>query len=899
MLVDEAKIAVQLTHGNIAQTFDLGRVGETYYITMEYVDGADLYKILRRGSEVDLEMPLDVCAFVGKEIASALDHAHRKKDHTGRPLGIVHRDVSPQNVLVSFSGEVKLVDFGIAKATMKARQTVVGVIKGKYYYMSPEQAWGDKIDFRSDIFSAGIVLYEMLVGQMLYLEEDLHKLLDMARKADIAPPSTLRKGIPPQLEKIVMRALQKLPGERYQSAGDLASDLERFLHSYSPVFTAAKVSNLIKKVVGEPEVVPAQAEFPSIEIHDGANATFTLDTADLVHDGKELHDENSVIFNPSELKKPEPKVANPKAPGNATRAHAPTEPPPNAPPGQHQRPPAGNPGAGKIPSIAKPVARNPTPARPLPVRAPMAPRNPNEETRQLEFAAPSTPDDTSGLLTPQGKKLNPRAWDASETQDGIDDALLDGIGERTMVTAPSGMGSPLGGFMMDSGDDGVDATLVTDIPRPEPDTDVGNEPSGGGDVGDEDEEDLPTLPGDFTPARPKVSGRRQAPPAALAAKIHAPAVSELRKPRASKRTPQGGVPQQANVLQQIVNRQSNEPMPVPRAQPATQPPLPPPPQPQQQSMQPQPVAHEPPPPQQFPYATPGQQGAYATDASGMPMGLPTGQLPAQQYPGYPPQQGYPPPQYPQQGYPQPQYQYPPGYPQPHYQYPQEYTQQPQQQPMTPGALYQFAPGQAKPMTLTGQMRLFEVDELPSQYKLGAARKRWFTYIVAGIIAVSAAAGVTFMIIRSTQNTAPSSGRVRIDSVPAGAEVTFDGTRLTEKTPVTVEGVPVGSRHEVKVELARHKAYSDAEVDVPKQGGEVNVMALLKPVTGKLKINSQPGGAEIWVNGQQRGRTPTTINDVDMDSSRRIELRLKDYAPYVQDLDWPSSGEINIDARFKR
>ena len=158
MLVDEAKIAVQLTHGNIAQTFDLGRVGDTYYITMEYVDGADLYKVLRRASEQDLEMPLDVCAFVGKEVCSALDHAHRKRDHAGKSLGIVHRDVSPQNVLVSYSGEVKLVDFGIAKAAMKARQTAAGVIKGKYYYMSPEQAWGDPIDHRSDIFSAGIVL---------------------------------------------------------------------------------------------------------------------------------------------------------------------------------------------------------------------------------------------------------------------------------------------------------------------------------------------------------------------------------------------------------------------------------------------------------------------------------------------------------------------------------------------------------------------------------------------------------------------------------------------------------------------------------------------------------------------------------------------------------------------
>ncbi|HEX4355544.1 MAG TPA: serine/threonine-protein kinase, partial [Polyangiales bacterium] len=120
MLVDEAKIAVQLNHANIAQTFDLGRVGEVFYITMEYVDGPDLYKILRKASETDVDMPLEVAAYIAKEVASALDHAHKKRGSNNKPLGIVHRDVSPQNVLISYSGEVKLVDFGIAKATMKA-----------------------------------------------------------------------------------------------------------------------------------------------------------------------------------------------------------------------------------------------------------------------------------------------------------------------------------------------------------------------------------------------------------------------------------------------------------------------------------------------------------------------------------------------------------------------------------------------------------------------------------------------------------------------------------------------------------------------------------------------------------------------------------------------------------
>ena len=286
MLVDEAKIAVQLTHHNIAQTFDLGRVGDTYYISMEYVDGADLYKVLRRASEQDIEFPLDICAFIAKEVVSGLDYAHRKRDVGGQPMGIVHRDVSPQNVLVSYAGEVKLVDFGIAKATMKVKQTAAGVIKGKYYYMSPEQASGGSVDSRSDIFSAGIVLYEMITGQMLYLEEDLHRLLDMVRRADIAPPSKLRRGIPPQLERIVMHALAKTPPDRYQSGADMASDLERFLHAYSPVFTPAKVVSLLRQAVGD----------ATLNIENEADFIQPLDGSELMRAPGELRDSNSVIF---------------------------------------------------------------------------------------------------------------------------------------------------------------------------------------------------------------------------------------------------------------------------------------------------------------------------------------------------------------------------------------------------------------------------------------------------------------------------------------------------------------------------------------------------------------------------------------------------------------------------
>jgi serine/threonine protein kinase len=880
MLVDEAKIAVQLNHGNIAQTFDLGRVGETFYITMEYVDGADLYKILRKGSESDIEMPLDVCAFVAKEVASALDHAHRKKDHAGKSLGIVHRDVSPQNVLISYAGEVKLVDFGIAKATMKARQTAVGVIKGKYYYMSPEQAWGDPIDFRSDIFSAGIVLYEMLTGQMLYLEEDLHRLLDMARRADIAPPTTLRRGIPPQLERIVMHALAKVPGERYQSAGDFATDLERFLHAYSPVFTAAKLSTLMKQIVGDPVGVPVDE--PEIEVREGTMSTHSLNTEDLIHSSDELDRENSVIFRVADLKPkdaapaaPAPKPAGPRITRQADiKDLAPPTRIPSIP-----RP-------GQSPSVSGPkpqpsAPRQPTPAAAQPIaRAQSRPRLADEETREVA-PAPGGNTADSGLLeldppTPASHEAN--NWTDQTNPEGD----LENIGEHTMVTgAPNAMAK---GFMMDvASEDGVDATMVSSGPpqAPEEDDDemddgetlTGHRPSS--------DEDGPTMTRDFT-AKPRVTQRRGAPaPPAFAAKIHAPAVSELRKPRASRKTPGAGTPQ-PNILQALVGAQTNEPMPTPLSRAAV---------PDStargnQNMPPSGPFGAPQPPQlpQLPQQPQPPYNGYAADASGMPLGVST------------PPQGVP---YNQQPYPQPYspQQQPPYNPQ----YPQYAAQSYPQQTVTPGALYQLQPYGApppKPMSLTGQIRLFEADEMPSQYKVGSDAAKWIKLVIAGVIAISVAAGVTFFIIRSSRDGTPNVGAVHIESVPPGAEVFFDGIHLAGVTPLTIDNTPVGTRHEIRLELSRHKPYTEM-VDIPKQGGEVPVSAVMNPITGKLRINTVPPGADVMVDGQLRGRTPTTINDIDMASAKHLELRLKEYSPYIQTLTWPPNGEIDIDQKLTR
>src|SRR4029450_2271011 len=162
MLIDEAKLSVALSHTNIAQVFDLGKVGTDYFISMEFVDGINLRELMNRAKETGAQLPEDISVYIVSEICKGLDYAHAKKDTDGNPLNIVHRDISPQNILISYEGEVKIVDFGIAKAATKAHVTQHGALKGKLLYMSPEQAWGKALDKRTDNFSLGVVLYEML-----------------------------------------------------------------------------------------------------------------------------------------------------------------------------------------------------------------------------------------------------------------------------------------------------------------------------------------------------------------------------------------------------------------------------------------------------------------------------------------------------------------------------------------------------------------------------------------------------------------------------------------------------------------------------------------------------------------------------------------------------------------
>ena len=229
MFVDEAKITSQLSHANLAQTFDLGKIDDTFYIAMEYVPGRDLRAVFERVKRRGERVPWQLSSWVMGRVCEGLDYAHRKRDTSGRELHIVHRDVSPQNIILSFEGEVKLIDFGIAKAANKITRTQAGILKGKFGYMSPEQVRGLPLDGRSDIFAAGVVLYELCTGERLFTGSSDFSVLEKVQQARVTPPSQVEPSLPLKLERIILKALAREPEDRYLHAAELAAELTRFL----------------------------------------------------------------------------------------------------------------------------------------------------------------------------------------------------------------------------------------------------------------------------------------------------------------------------------------------------------------------------------------------------------------------------------------------------------------------------------------------------------------------------------------------------------------------------------------------------------------------------------------------------------------------------------------------
>ncbi len=247
MFVDEARIAVQLAHANIVQVLELGKHDENLYIAMEYVSGRDLRQLIDRFRKRQEALPIPQACLIIAEICEALDYAHRKRDAQGRPLGIVHRDVSPQNVLVSFDGEVKLIDFGIAKAESRLQKTQSGILKGKFSYMSPEQVKGQPIDGRSDVFACGVLLWELVCGEKLFTGESDFAILEKVKQCLVPEPRSRNPACPPDLQRVMLRALATAPGDRYQSASDLHDELVPFTMAGGTVFGSRQLASWLRE----------------------------------------------------------------------------------------------------------------------------------------------------------------------------------------------------------------------------------------------------------------------------------------------------------------------------------------------------------------------------------------------------------------------------------------------------------------------------------------------------------------------------------------------------------------------------------------------------------------------------------------------------------------------------
>src|SRR5262245_17793445 len=268
MFIDEARITAQLDHRHIVQVFELGTDADTPYIAMQYVDGLDVLALLRECARAQIRLPPDLAGLIARGVLDALDYAHNARDSSGRPLGIIHRDISPGNVLLSWRGDVKLTDFGIARAAERRHKTEAGTLKGKYGYMSPEQVSGSEVDIRSDVFAVGILLAEMVMARRLFTSTNDLDILLMVRDARLDRLHKYASEFPVELRMLTVRALQRRPEDRWKTAADFRDALDEWIRRTTRV-SARTLASLLGQVINAPT---ADLEGVVAPIHDDASA---------------------------------------------------------------------------------------------------------------------------------------------------------------------------------------------------------------------------------------------------------------------------------------------------------------------------------------------------------------------------------------------------------------------------------------------------------------------------------------------------------------------------------------------------------------------------------------------------------------------------------------------------
>jgi eukaryotic-like serine/threonine-protein kinase len=451
MFIDEAKLAVQLNHANIAQIFDLGKVRESYFIALEYVHGKDLRAVFDLVRSRNARVPVELACYVMMKICEGLDYAHRKRDSAGRELELVHRDVSPQNMLISFDGDVKLIDFGIAKAVGQSSRTRTGILKGKFGYLSPEQVRGEAIDQRSDIFGIGIVLYELLTGERLFVGDSDFSTIEKVRSVEITPPRELNPAIPKSLERAVMRALSRDREARYQSALELHDELQTVLHERArsgqtfgrKELSAWMVQHFPEDAARDPEEVgdlegaeslaTSSTDVPPIVEPTESNAVHK-ETRDVPEEAKNKHPSTILgmpaVLPPADLASPQPGKRSSLPPPPPRNGGASTRPPMPPSPGRGRSvpppPPRTQPPAPPSARAADLAQYDEQPGTPLPSPAFPAPVAPSTLAAAARSVPPPPPG--PGTLAGSGPARGPALnmdWDDDELSTQIYDRPAD------------------------------------------------------------------------------------------------------------------------------------------------------------------------------------------------------------------------------------------------------------------------------------------------------------------------------------------------------------------------------------------------------------------------------------------------------------------------------------------
>jgi serine/threonine-protein kinase len=353
MFLDEARLSLFLQHANIVQVFDISRTPDNaYFLVMEYVDGCNLKGLIERQKQKNKRIEPAHAIYLMMECCKALSYAHGLENpETNEPLGIVHRDISPPNILLSKQGEVKLVDFGLAKANSQIESTDPGVVKGKFSYLSPEAASGIEVDHRADVFAVGIILWELLTGRRLFYGDTDYQTVEQVRQARVPSIAALNPEVEAELEGVVRKALAREPDERYQNAADLADALAQYLFSRRMKVTSRDIAALVRDT--QMELMRKRSSEPKESLIDALIQDEMQKMTSLIGEDEQQADatgraltEGSMSLDPKEFVDTSAWASDfgidskGQTPVKRSAVSRPTRPPPNRPGGRTTPPPS-------------------------------------------------------------------------------------------------------------------------------------------------------------------------------------------------------------------------------------------------------------------------------------------------------------------------------------------------------------------------------------------------------------------------------------------------------------------------------------------------------------------------------------------------------------------------------